>query len=88
MGAYGDNIWCAYKSWRHVVRKRQTLVLGPHYRQSLRDECMMAVVFGYSAPLLAKILAFSHPSEFEHVKDLFANKIFIKVSNGNLVISN
>lgn len=49
---------------------------------------MMAVVFGYSAPLLAKILAFSHPSEFEHVKDLFANKIFIKVSNGNLVISN
>jgi len=48
----------------------------------------MAVVFGYNAPLLAKILAFSHPSEIEYIKDLFAHKIDIKVSNGNLVISN
>ena len=88
MGAYGDNIWCAYKSWKQVVRKRQTLVLGPHYRQALRDECMMAVVFNYNAPLLAKILTLSHPSEFEDMIDLFADKIDIKISNGNLVISN
>jgi hypothetical protein len=49
---------------------------------------MMAVVFGYNAPLLAKILTFSRPSEYEYVKDLFANKIDIMFSNGNLVISN
>jgi hypothetical protein len=88
MGAYIDNRWCAYKSWKQVVRKRQKLILGPQYRNALHNECFMAVVFGYNAPLLSKILAFSHPSEFEYVKDLFANKIDITFSNGNLVISN
>lgn len=88
MGAYIDIRWCAYKSWKQVVRKRQKLILGPQYRNALQDECVMAVVYGNNAPLLAKILAFSHPSEFEYVKDLFANKIDITFSNGNLIISN
>jgi hypothetical protein len=56
--------------------------------KSLHDECLMAVVFGDNGPLLAKILAFSHPSEYGYVTDLFANKIDITFSNGNLVISN
>lgn len=88
MGAYIDNRWCAYKSWKQAVKNRQKLILGPQYRNALHNECMMAVVFGYNTPLLAKILTFSHPSEFEYVKDLFANKIDIMFSNGNLVISN
>lgn len=88
MGAYVENRRCAYKSWKQVVRKRQILTLGPHYRHALHDECLMAVVFGYNAPLLAKILTFSHPSEFDYIKDLFAQKIDIRISNGNLVISN
>ncbi|GMQ79815.1 MAG: hypothetical protein BMS9Abin03_255 [Thermodesulfobacteriota bacterium] len=88
MGAYIDNRLCAYKSWRQVVRKRQKLILGPQYRNALHDECMMAVVLGYNDPLLEKILAYSLPSEFEYVIDLFANKVDINFSNGNLVISN
>ena len=63
MGAYIYNNWCAYKSWKQAVKKRQKLILGPQYRNALHDECVMAVVFGYNAPLLAKILAFSHPCE-------------------------
>jgi len=88
MGAYCDKKWCAYKSWKSVARKRQKLVLGPQYRDALQEECIMAVVFGYNAPLLAKILTYSLPSEYEYVIDLFTNKVDIKVSNGNLVISN
>jgi hypothetical protein len=88
MGAYVYNTWCAYKSWKQIVRKRQKLILGPQYRNALHDECVMAVVFGYNGPLLAKILAFSHPSEYEYVTDLFADKIDITFRNGNLVISN
>jgi hypothetical protein len=91
MGAYIDNRWCAYKSWKQAARKRQKrqkLVLGPQYRNALHDECMMAIVLGHSGPLLTKILSFSHPSEFEYVKDLFANEVDINFSNGNLVISN
>ena len=88
MGAYIENGWCAYKSWKQVAKKRQKLILGPQYRNALHDECHMAIVFGYNGPLLAKILAFSHPSEFEYIKALFANKIDIAFSNGNLVISN
>jgi hypothetical protein len=88
MGAYCDNTWCAYKSWKQIVRKRQKLILGPQYRNALHDECLMAVVFGYNGPLLAKILAFSHPSEYEYVTALFADKIDITFTNGNLVISN
>ncbi|MGA9177449.1 MAG: hypothetical protein WBZ05_09410 [Desulfobacterales bacterium] len=49
---------------------------------------MIAVVLGHNGPLLAKILAYSHPSEHEYIKDLFANEIDIDFSNGNLVISN
>jgi len=88
MGAYIYNNWCAYKSWKQAVKKRQKLILGPQYRNALHDECVMAVVFGYNATLLAKILAFSHPCEYEYVKDLFSNNIDITFSNGNLVISN
>ena len=88
MGAYSDKRWCAYKSWKPAVKNRQKLILGPQYRNALHDECYMAVVLGYKAPLLAKILTFSHPSEYEYVKALFANKIDIMFSNGNLVISN
>jgi hypothetical protein len=88
MGAYIDNRFCAYKSWKQSVRKRQKLILGPKYRNALQDECVMAVVFGDNTPLLAKILAYSHPSEHEYIKDLFANEIDISFNNGNLVISN
>jgi len=88
MGAYIDNRWCAYQSWKQAVRKRQKLILGPQYRNALHDECVMAVVFGDNTPLLTKILVFSHPSEVEYIKDLFANEIDINFSNGNLVISN
>jgi len=91
MGAYIDIRWCAYKSWKRASgkrQKRQKLVLGPQYRNALQDECMIAVVLGHNGPLLAKILAFSHPSEHEYIKDLFANEIDINFSNGNLVISN
>ncbi|MFZ0483436.1 MAG: hypothetical protein WAL93_08615 [Desulfobacterales bacterium] len=91
MGAYIDNGWSAYKSWKQAVgkrQKRQKLVLGPQYRNALHDECMIAVVLGHNGPLLAKILAYSHPSEHEYIKDLFANEIDIDFSNGNLVISN
>jgi len=88
MGAYIYNNWCAYKSWKQAVKKRQKLILGPQYRNALHDECVMAVVFGYNGPLLAKILAFSHPSEYEYVTALFADKIDITFTNGNLVISN
>lgn len=88
MGACCDKKWCAYKSWKQVVQKRQQLILGPQYRKALHEECIMAIVFGYNAPLLAKILTYSLPSEYEYVIDLFTNKIDIRVSNGNLVISN
>ena len=88
MGAYSDKRWCAYKSWKQAVKNRQKLILGPQYRIALHDECVMAVVFGYTGPLMAKILAFSHPSEYEYVTDLFAHKIDITFNNGNLVISN
>ncbi|MBW2405889.1 MAG: hypothetical protein JRF17_00850 [Deltaproteobacteria bacterium] len=88
MGAYIDNRWCVYKSWKQAVKKRQKLILGPQYRNALHDECVMAVVLGYNGPLLTKILAFSHPSEYETIKNLFANKIDITYSNGNLIISN
>lgn len=91
MGAYIDIRSCAYKSWKQAGGKRQKrrkLILGPQYRNALQDECMIAVVLGHNGPLLAKILAFSHPSEHEYLKDLFANEIDINFSNGNLVISN
>lgn len=88
MGAYCDKRYCAYKSWKQVVKKRQKLILGPQYRDVLHDECILAIAFGYNAPLLAKILTYSLPSEFEYIIDLFTNKIDIKVRNGNLIISN
>jgi hypothetical protein len=91
MGAFIDISWCAYKSWKQAVgkrQKRQKLILGPQYRNLLHEECMMAIVTGYNGPLLAKILAYSHPSEYEYIKALFANEIDITFSNGNLVISN
>ena len=55
MGAYTYNNWCAYKSWKQAIRKRQKLILGPQYRNALHDECVMAVVFGYNGPLMAKL---------------------------------
>ena len=88
MGAYIENGWPACKSWKQAARKRQKLILGPQYRNALHDECMMAIVLGHNGPLLAKILAFSHPSEFEYIKALFANEVDIMFSNGNLVITN
>jgi hypothetical protein len=88
MGAYVDYKWCACKSWKHVVRKRQKLILGPQYRNILHDECVMAVMYGDNAPLLEKILAISLPFEIEYVVELFTNKIDIQFINGNLVISN
>jgi len=88
MGAYVNNKWCAYKSWKWVVRKRQKLILGPQYRNVLHDECVIAVMYGDNVPLLEKILAISLPSEIEYIIELFTDKIDIKFINGNLVISN
>ena len=88
MGAYVDNKWCAYKSWKQVVRKRQKLILGPQYRNVLHNECIIAVMFGDNAPLLEKILAISLPFEIEYIIELFTNEVDIKFVNGNLVISN
>jgi hypothetical protein len=88
MGAYVDKKWCPYKSWKQVVKKRQKLVLGPHYRNVLHGECIIAAMVGYNTPLLEKILEISLPSEIEYVIELFSNEIDIKFINGNIVISN
>jgi hypothetical protein len=88
MGAYKSGQYNAYMAWKQVVKKRQKIVLSPQYRKFMLDECMMAVVFGFTAPLLEKILIYSLPSEYESVIELFNNDIEIKFSNGNLVISN
>jgi len=91
MGAYIDNGWSALKSWKKAVKKKQKkqkLILGPQYRNALHDECVMAIVLGYNGPLLTKILAYSHPSEYDYIKKLFDDDIDITFSNGNLVISN
>ena len=88
MGAYNSGQYTAYGGWKQVVRKRQKIVLSPQYRNAMHDECMLAVVFGFTAPLLEKILTYSLPSEYEFVMDLFSNDIEIRFSNGNLVISN
>lgn len=88
MGAYNSGIYTSYEAWKQVVRKRQKIVFSPQYRKDMHDECMMAVVFGFTAPLLDKILKYSLPSEYGFVMDLFSDDIEITVSNGNLVISN
>jgi hypothetical protein len=88
MGAYNSEQCTAYDAWKNVVRKRRKLILCPQYRKAMHDECIMALVFGFTAPLLEKILTYSLPSEHESVMDLFSNEIEITISNGNLVISN
>ncbi len=88
MGAYNSEECTAYDAWKNVVRKRRKLILCPQYRKAMHDECIMALVFGFTAPLLEKILTYSLPSEYESVMDLFSNEIEITISNGNLVISN
>jgi hypothetical protein len=88
MGAYNSRQYSAYEAWKQVVRKRQKIILSPQYREAMHDECMMALMFGLTAPLLDKILRYSLPSEYEFVMDLFSDDIEITISNGNLVISN
>jgi hypothetical protein len=88
MGAYNSEQYTVYEAWKQVVRKRQKLVFGPQFHRVMHDECIMALVFGCTAPLLEKILTYSLPCEYESVMDLFSSKIKITTSNGNLVISN
>jgi len=88
MGAYNSGKYSAYEAWKQVIRKRQKIILSPQYRMAMHDECMMALVFGFTIPLLDKILRYSLPSEYEFVMDLFSDDIEITISNGNLVISN
>jgi len=88
MGAYNSGQYTEYESWKQVVRKRQKIILSPQYQKAMHDECIMALVFGFTAPLIEKILIDSLPSEYELVMDLFSNDIEISISNGNLVISN
>ena len=88
MGAYNSGQYTEYEAWKLLVKKRQKIVLSPQYRKAMHDECMMAVVFGFTAPLLEKILTYSLPSEYEFVMDLFSNDIEITISNGNFVICN
>jgi hypothetical protein len=88
MGAYIDITWPAHKAWQQVVPNKQKLVLCPQYIDVMYDECLMAVTFGYTVPLLKKILSYSLPSEYETVMNLFSSEIDITLNNGNLVISN
>ena len=88
MGAYNSGEYTAYEAWKQVIRKKQKIVLSPQYQKAMHDECIMALVFDFTAPLLEKILIYSLPSEYEFVMDLFSNDIEITISNGNLVISN
>jgi len=88
MGAYNSGQYTEYEAWKLVIRKRQKIVLSPQYQKAMHDECMMALLFGFTAPLFEKILIYSMPSEYEFVMDLFSNDIEITISNGNLVISN
>jgi hypothetical protein len=88
MVTYYNNKWPAYEMWKQAIRKRQKLIFNPHYKRAMRDECMMAVVFGYTVPLKEKILLYSLPSEYESVMNLFSGKVEIAFTNGNLVISN
>ena len=88
MGAYNSGQYTAYEAWKLVIRKGQKIIFSPPYRKAMHDECMMALVFGFTAPLLDKILRYSLPSEYESVMDLFSDDIEITISNGNLVISN
>jgi len=88
MGAYSNKRWSAHEAWQQVVRKRQKLILCPQYKEAMHDECIMAVVFGFTAPLLEKILLYSLPVEYESVIDLFTSQVDITFSNGNIIISN
>jgi len=88
MGAYSNKRWPAHEAWKQVLRKRQKLILCPQYREAMHDECIMAVVFGFTAPLMEKILLYSLPVEYESVIDLFTSKVDITFSKGNIVISN
>ena len=88
MGAYNSGQYTAYEAWKPVVRKKQKMILSPPYRKAMQDECMMALVFDFTAPLLEKILIYSLPSEYEFVMDLFSDDIEITISNANLIISN
>ena len=88
MGAYNSGQYTEYESWKQVVRKRQKIILSPQYQNAMYEECMIALVFGFTAPLIEKILIYSLPSEYEFVMDLFSYDIEITISNGNLVISN
>ena len=77
------------QSWGNAVRKKQEWIFGPTFRKQLRDEAMMAVAFGYSVPLLEKVLKISLPSEIEDVLSLFSHQIFVETSmNGNIIIHN
>ncbi len=69
-------------------QKKKKLILNPSYGKVMYDECVMAVVFGYTKPLMDKVLLYSLPSEYEIIYDLFSDKIDIVFINGNLVISN
>ena len=88
MGAYNFGQYTEYEAWKLVVKKRQKIVLSPQYQKAMHDECIMALVFGFTAPLFEKILIYSAPSEYEFIMDLFSDEIEITISNGNLVISN
>ena len=88
MGTYHNNRWPASIMWKQAIKKRQKLIFNPQYKRAMRDECMMAVVFGYIPPLAEKVLLYSLPSECASIIDLFSGEVDITFTNGNLVISN
>ena len=88
MGTYHNNKFPASEMWKQAIKKRQKLIFNPLYKRAMRDECMMAVVFGYTLPLREKVLFYSLPSESDSIFDLFSGKVDISFTNGNLVISN
>lgn len=67
-------------------RACKEIVLGPGYTRIMRDDCMMAAVFGYIRPLLEGILKHSLPCERENVLDLFRGDVCVTIRKGNLVI--
>jgi hypothetical protein len=88
MGAYSLTGWPAADLWKQAIRTKQILIFNPHFGKAMYKECVMAIVFGYTAPLVKKVLLYSLSSEYEAVMDLFSGKVDITFTNGNLVISN
>jgi len=65
------------------------LKLGKEYRNYMKDELSMAIVFGYNKPLSEKILSISHFFEIQSVLEVISWDYFVSIEyNGNIKIKN